>query len=88
MAEFGASKDVSEEVDLHLNVVLRSQAREVATHEHIEVDSCSYRGRRALYGTDMSVIYRMALGVPLLRSSISHWRSFSTEEYLQTVEYP
>lgn len=42
MAELGASKDVGEEVDLVLNVLLRSQASEVATHKDIEVDLVFY----------------------------------------------
>lgn len=50
MAELGASKDVGEEVDLVLNVLLRSQASEVATHKDIEVDLCSYEGVRSAGG--------------------------------------
>lgn len=41
MAKFRPGEDVGEEVDLDLDVILRSQPGEMATNEHIEVDSCS-----------------------------------------------
>ena len=43
-AQLGTLNDIGEEVDLDLNVLLCSQASEVAAHEHIEVDSCHVQG--------------------------------------------
>lgn len=39
----GASKNIGEEVDLGLNVLFRSQAGDVATHEYVEVNSWGRR---------------------------------------------
>lgn len=39
-SKLGASKHVSEKVDLDLDVLLRAQSREMATHQHVKIDSC------------------------------------------------
>ena len=36
--QLDAGKDIGEEVDLELHVLLRSQTRDVTTHEHVEVN--------------------------------------------------
>ena len=47
--ELGASKNIGEEVDLDLNVFFRSQARDVAAHEYVEVNSWRRRRGGGIY---------------------------------------